>query len=201
MTRQLTPKQKRVLDFIRDYSEAFGYPPTQQEIARKFQLRSLGSVQNYLVRLERLGLLRRSWNAKRALEVVETEAQGFALPLCGYVAAGQPIEAVESPDTLEVPPGMVQGDDNFVLRVKGDSMVNDGILDGDYVVVRRQETARAGQTVVALIDGEATVKRYHPRAGGVELHPANDAMEPIVVPPESRFEINGVVVGVLRFLR
>ena len=198
-TARLTPKQTQVLEFIRDYADAHGYPPTQQEIARRFGFRSLGTVQNYLVRLEQHGLLRRSWNAKRALEVVRPrQAETLELPLLGYVAAGRPIEAVTTDDVLEVPPSMVRGGENFVLRVKGDSMVEDGILDGDYVVVKRQSSASNGQTVVALVDGEATVKRFYQRGDGVELHPANAAMEPILVGAGHDFQIEGLVVGVIR---
>lgn len=196
--QRITPKQKRILEFVQNYLEVHGYAPTQQEIARKFGFRSLGTVQNYLVRLERQGFLRRSWNAKRALEVVPSESAGLELPLLGYVAAGRPIEAVASVDTLEVPPAMVRGGENFVLRVKGDSMVGEGILDGDYVVVRRQATAPNGQTVVAVVDGEATVKRFYRRADRVELHPANPAMEPILVRPEQELKVEGIVVGVIR---
>ncbi|HSH70407.1 MAG TPA: transcriptional repressor LexA [Deferrisomatales bacterium] len=198
-TTGLTPKQKQVLEFIHGYAEARGYPPTQQEIATRFGFRSLGTVQNYLVRLEQHGLLRRSWNAKRAIEVVgPKQTNALELPLLGTVAAGRPIEAVSTDDTLEVPPSMVGGGENFVLRVKGDSMVEDGILDGDYVVVRRQQTANNGQTVVALVDGDATVKRFHRRGNGIELLPANVAMRPIQVSAEQQFEIEGIVVGVIR---
>ncbi len=143
-TGRLTPKQKRVLEFIRDYSRARGYAPTQQEIARRFGFRSLGTVQNYLTRLEREGLIRRRWNGKRALQVLDPEPTGLEVPLLGYVAAGRPIEAVETPDTTEVPSGMLRAGEHFVLRVRGDSMVDEGILDGDYVVVRRQATAGNG---------------------------------------------------------
>lgn len=201
-TPSLTPKQQSVLSFIQEYSAAHGYAPTQQEIAERFGFRSLGTVQNYLVRLEQHGLLRRSWNGKRSLEVVQPEPPAsLELPLLGYVAAGRPIEAVVTDDVLEVPPSMLGRGENFVLRVKGDSMVEDGILDGDYVVVVRQETAHNGQTVVALVDGEATVKRFHRFAERIELHPANSAMEPIPVTPEQQFHIEGVVVGVIRHCR
>ncbi len=198
-TGRLTPKQKRVLEFIRDYSRAEGFAPTQQEIARRFGFRSLGTVQNYLTRLEREGLIRRRWNGKRALEVVDPEPAGLEVPLLGYVAAGRPIEAVETPDTTEVPSGMLRAGEHFVLRVRGDSMVDEGILDGDYVVVRRQATARNGEIVVALVDGEATVKRFHRRGDRVELRPANAAMEPIVVGPGQAFSVVGRVVGVIRY--
>lgn len=194
----LTPKQKKILDFIDVYTDREGYPPSQQEIAGAFGFRSLGTVQDYLVRLEREGHLSRSWNARRGMSVVRPKISGAVLPLAGTVAAGRPIEAVETPDTIEVPPSMVGPGENFVLRVKGDSMIGDGILDGDYVVVRKQATADSGQTVVALIRGEATVKRFHRRGKRIELHPANPAMTPIVVEGEESFRIEGVVVGVIR---
>jgi repressor LexA len=206
MTPRLTPKQKRLLDYIRAASEANGYAPSQQEIADHFGFRSLGTVQNYLVRLEREGFLRRIWNAKRALEPVELkrevhEIAGAELPLLGFVAAGRPIEAVASQDAVEVPPSMIRRGENFALRVKGDSMIGDGILDGDYVIVCRRPTAEMGQTVVALVDGEATVKHFHKTGAGVELRSANPAYPTILVGPEQDFRIEGVVVGVIRHCR
>jgi repressor LexA len=194
----LTPKQKNILDFIQAYADREGYPPSQQEIARTFGFRSLGTVQNYLVRLEREGLLSRDWNARRGLRVLRPKLNALELPLVGTVAAGKPIEAIETPDSIEVPASMVGPGENFVLRVKGDSMVGDGILDGDFVVVRKQATADSGQTVVALIRGEATVKRLQRKGQRIELHPANPAMAPIVVEDEESFRIEGVVVGVIR---
>ncbi len=194
----MTPKQKKILDFIATCIEQQGYPPSQQEIARAFGFRSLGTVQNYLVRLEREGLLSRDWNARRGLQVKRTRVQGTELPLVGTVAAGKPIEAVEVPDSIEVPSSMVGPGENFVLRVRGDSMVGDGILDGDYVVVRKQPSAENGQTVVALIGNEATVKRFYRRGKTIELHPANPTMQPISVPPDADLRIEGVVVGVVR---
>jgi repressor LexA len=195
---RLTPKQKRVLEFIHGYSERHGCAPTQQEIAVEFGFRSLGTVQNYLVRLETHGLLRRPWNAKRALEVIRPERARYALPLLGWVAAGRPIEAVVSDDELDVPPSMLGRGEHFVLRVQGDSMVEDGILDRDYLVVRRQASADDGQTVVALVDGGATVKRFHRRGGEVELRPANRALGSIRVRSGQDFRVEGVVVGVIR---
>lgn len=198
----LTPKQKKILDFIESHLDREGYPPSQQEIARAFGFRSLGTVQNYLVRLEREGLLSRDWNARRGLRLTRSPHRvgGLELPLAGTVAAGRPIEAVEVPDTIEVPASMVGPGENFVLRVRGDSMVGDGILDGDYVVVRKQSQAQNGQTVVALLGSEATVKRFYRRGGRIELHPANPAMEVIEVPETAGFRIEGIVVGVVRHL-
>ncbi len=195
----LTPKQKAVFDFIVSFTEREGYAPSQQEIARAFGFSSLGTVQNYLVRLEREGVLRKDWNARRGLQVRASVAKNsLELPLAGTVAAGRPIEAVSTPDTLEVPASMVGSGENFVLRVKGDSMVGDGILDGDFVVVRKQPQAQSGQTVVALIRGEATVKRLVHKGERIELHPANPAMEPLVIEGEEDFRIEGVVVGLIR---
>ena len=200
MTRgHLTPKQLNVLTYIRDFTQAKGYAPSQQEIAGRFGFRSLGTVQNYLVRLEEQGYLRRSWNAKRALEVVENDrGQTPEVPLAGRVAAGLPIEAVSQDESLEVPSWAMGRGEHFALLVKGDSMVGDGILDGDYIVVRRQAEAANGQTVVALVDGDATVKRFFRRPDGVELQPANPTMESIWVAPGQDFRIHGLVVAVIR---
>jgi repressor LexA len=198
MTTMPTPKQKRMLDFIRSFTEANGYAPSQREIADHFGYRSLGTVQNFLVRLERLGLLKREWNAKRALEMVETEPQGMELPLVGRVAAGLPIESVETPETLEVPPTMLGRGENYVLRVNGDSMIGEGILDGDYIVVKKSQQAFNGQTVVALVDGEATVKNYYKRSDVIELRAANPEYEDILVGPGQQFSLEGIVVGVIR---
>lgn len=197
----LTPKQKQVYDYIARHIDEQGFAPSQQEIARAFGFSSLGTVQNYLVRLEREGLLDRDWNARRSLRLTATPERGFKLPLAGTVAAGKPIEAIETPDTLEVPPSMVGSGEHFVLRVAGDSMIGDGIIDGDYVVVRKQATAEHGQTVVALLDNEATVKRLYRRGDRVELHPANPTMQPIIVNNLESFRIEGVVVGVIRHYR
>jgi len=194
----LTPKQKRILDFIESYLTANGYAPSQQEIARAFGFRSLGTVQNYLVRLEREGVLSRDWNARRGTRPTLTRGNTIELPLAGLVAAGKPIEAVETPDTIEVPSTMVGGGENIVLKVQGTSMIGDGILDGDYIVVRKQVRAENGQTVVAMIDGEATVKRFYQKGSRIELHPANPTMTPILVENEETFRIEGVVIGVIR---
>lgn len=198
MTTGLTPKQKLVLDFIEAYAAEHGYSPSQQEIARRFGFQSLGTVQNYLVRLEGLGLLRRSWNGKRSLEVVRPRPSAHEVPLLGRVAAGAPIEAVAVDDTLEVPSWMLGGGEAFALRVRGDSMVGDGILDGDYVLVKSQPRAENGSTVVAVVDGEATVKRLRRVPGGFDLCAANPAYAPIEVRGGEEFQVLGVVVGVLR---
>ena len=194
----LTPKQQRFLSFIQEYHEERGYPPTQWEIARRLKFKSLGTVQNYLKSLEGKGFLSKSWNGKRAIRVHACAATAVTIPLAGVVAAGRPIEAIEQQETLEVPASLLRGGENFALRVRGESMIEDGIRDGDIVVVRKQPIAESGQTVVAMIDGEATVKRFFRRKDSVELHPANATMEPIVVSVGRGFQVLGVVVGLIR---
>lgn len=197
----LTPKQKALYDYIVSFSEQKGYPPSQKEMAKSFGWSSLGTVQNYLVRLVREGVLTKDWNSKRGLKILQPQGNATELPLVGLVAAGKPIEAIATADTIDVPSSMVGTGENFVLRVQGDSMIGDGILDGDYVVVRKQSQADSGQTVVALIRGEATVKRLVRREKRIELHPANPTMKPILIEGEEDFFIEGVVVGVIRHCR
>lgn len=203
----LTPKQQALLHFIRDYLGERGYAPTQWEIARRFRLKSLGSVQDYLRALEAQGYLTKSWNGRRAIQLTPLgstvpqtggPAAAVSLPLAGTVAAGKPVEAVEQQDTLEVPASLLKDGENFALKVKGDSMIEEGIHDGDIVIVRKQATAETGQTVVATIDGEATVKKFHRKKNRIELHPANAAMQPIMVGVEQDFRILGVVTGLVR---
>ena len=197
----LTPKQKALYDYIVSFSDKNGYPPSQKEMAKAFGWSSLGTVQNYLVRLVREGVLTKDWNAKRGLKVIQPQGHAVELPLVGLVAAGKPIEAINTPDSIDVPASMIGTGENFVLQVQGDSMIGDGILNGDYVVVRKQAQAYSGQTVVALIRGEATVKRLVKRDKVVELHPANPTMQPFIIEAEEDFSIAGVVVGVIRHCR
>ena len=202
----LTPKQKEILDFISDFGRERGFAPSQSEIAKHFGFKSLGTVQNYLVRLEREGALQKVWNGKRALTVTPpttplTSAATpsfYELPLLGRVAAGRPIEALESGQSIEVPPSMIKRGEHFVLKVAGNSMIEDGILNDDFIIVKKQKSAENGQTVVALLDNEATVKRFHRKGSTVELHPANAAYRPIIVDSLVDFAIEGVVVGVIR---
>ena len=194
----LTPKQKDVLDFIMAYSHANRYAPSQQEIAKNFGFSSLGTVQHYLTQLEQQGYLQKTWNARRGMKV---QSQDSSLPLLGRVAAGRPIEAVLNQEFIEVPSFIrTQVGEYFALEVKGDSMIEEGILDGDYVIIRKEGDASNGQTVVALIDGEATIKKFFRRKGRVELHPANVAYKPILVEPHQNFKIEGVLSGVIRRL-
>lgn len=194
----LTPKQQRILQYLREYSKAKGLAPTQWEIAKRFRLKSLGSVQDYLKALEDKGYLSRQWNGKRALRLNEQGTAAVRIPLAGRVAAGRPIEAVEQSESIDVPASLLKGGENFALEVRGDSMIDDGIHDGDVVIVRKQETAKKGETVVAVVDGEATVKKYYPKRASIELHPANPSYSTIVVSSEQQFRIAGVVVGLVR---
>lgn len=197
----LTRRQKELWDYLEEYIAAHGYAPTLEEIGAHFGLSSLATVHKHLTNLERKGVIARKWNLSRAIEITPPQktAKAVELPLLGRVAAGAPIEAVETNDTLTIPEDFVRRPHNaFALRVQGESMIGDGILDGDFIVVERRPVADNGETVVAVVDGDATVKKmYRERGGKVRLQPANPQMEPIMV-KEKDLEIRGVVVGVLR---
>jgi repressor LexA len=198
----LTKRQKEILDYIGSFIEDRGYAPSFEEIAESFGYSSLATVHEHLSNLERKGYIRKSYNESRSIELVrhETTIPSIELPLLGAVAAGLPIEAIEDNETLAVPQDMVsRRRDNYVLRVEGNSMIEEQIRDGDYIVVQAQETAEDGQMVVALVSGEAaTVKKlYREGAGRIRLQPANPTMNPIIV-DAAEVRIQGVVVGVIR---
>ena len=200
---KLTGKQKDFLSFISRYIEEWGRSPSFDEICSHFGFHSYNTVTTYLKILERKGYIRlpREKNRKRAIKVISpVETRRFEFPLLGKVAAGKPIEAVEDISAIEVPPSMVGVGDYFVLQVKGDSMKEDGILSGDFVVVRKQPVAENGETVVALINNEATVKKYYKRKNHVELRPAHMEMESIRV-KKTDLRIEGKVVGVMRYYK
>lgn len=200
---KLSDKQKSFLAYISRYTEEWGRPPSFDEICAHFGFRSYNTVTTYLRILERKGYVRlpKEKNRKRAIEVVSpVEISRFECPLLGRVAAGKPIEAIEDAKGIEVPPSMIGNGDHFVLQVKGDSMEEDGILDGDFVVVRRQPTAENGETVVALINNETTVKKYYKRDNHVEFQPAHTGMESIRV-KEGDLRIQGKIVGVMRYYK
>lgn len=196
---KLTKKQKEFLAYISGYIGEWGYSPSFDEICTHFGFNSYNTVTTYLKILERKGYIRLPQkNLKRAVEVISpVETRRFELPLLGRVAAGQPIEAVEDPDAVEVPPSMIGTGDFFALKVKGWSMEEDGILSGDIIVVRRQPAVENGETVVALIDNEVTVKKYYRKKDHIELRPAHKGMESIRV-KEGDLRIQGKVVGVVR---
>jgi repressor LexA len=200
---KLTEKQKKFLGYVSRYVEDWGRSPSFEEICSHFGFSSYNTVTTYLKALERKGYVRlpKKKNQKRAIQVISpVETKRFEFPLLGRVAAGKPIEAVEDVDVIEVPPSMVGSGDHFVLEVKGDSMKDDGILDGDFVVVRKQPTAENGQTVVAIVNNEATIKKYYKKKRNVELRPAHEGMESIVV-KQGDLRLQGKVVGVIRHYR
>jgi repressor LexA len=197
---KLTEKQKAFLGYISRYIEDWGRSPSFEEICSHFGFTSYNTVTTYLRTLERKGYIRlpRKKNQKRAIEVISpVETRRFEFPLLGRVAAGRPLEAVEEVDAIEVPPSRIGKGDHFVLQVKGDSMKEEGILDGDFIIVKKQPTAENGETVVALINNEATVKKYYRREEYVELRPAHTDMEPIII-REGDLWIEGRVMGVIR---
>jgi repressor LexA len=196
----LTPKQRAVLQFLKDYRREHGMPPSYDEIRREFGFASLNSARKHLLQLHRKGFIRSPWkNQKRALEIVEAHEvrRVAALPLVGSVAAGKPLLSEEADGAVEVPEAMLRRGEHVAFRVRGDSMIEDGIRDGDLLVVQRRPDAEVGQTVVALVDGEATVKRYYRSGDKVELRPANERFTPLLVDPSS-LHLEGVVVGLVR---
>ena len=194
----LTKRQKEILDFIRNYRAQHEISPTQREIREKFGLSSFGTVQKHLKRLEEKGALSRQWNRSRGVAPAE-DRSGRAVPLLGLVAAGRPIEPFPDEETIEVPSALLSRHrgEHFVLRVRGDSMIEDGIRDGDLVVVAKRSTAQNGQTVVALVKGEATLKRYYSEGSRVRLQPANASMRPITAEARDVL-VQGVVTGLMR---
>ncbi|MGD0947963.1 MAG: transcriptional repressor LexA [Candidatus Binatia bacterium] len=196
----LTKRQKQLYDYIDDFIARHGYAPTLEEIGARFKLSSLATVHKHLTNLEEKGLIKRKWNFSRAIEMVPQKKRTAAveLPLLGYVAAGAPIEALENAESFVVPEEFVRRQNTFALRVKGNSMIDDGICDGDYIIVEQRPSASNGETVVALVNGEATVKKFHREKGGkIRLIPANESMAPIIV-KDKDVAVRGVVVAVMR---
>jgi repressor LexA len=200
MALTLTPKQKEILDFIRVYREKRGLSPTQREICEEFGYSSFGTLQKHIKLLLEKGVLVRDWNKRRSLVLAEEDkaAGAVELPLAGRIAAGQPIEAEPEGETVAVPEVLTRRGQNYVLRVNGSSMIDDGIHDGDFVVVNRREKAANGEMVAALLNGEATLKRFYRETDGrIRLQPANERMKPIWV-AEGDLKVQGVVVGLMR---
>ncbi len=197
----LTRRQKEILDYVGSHISREGYAPTIEEIGDHFGLSSLATVHKHLANLQEKGLIKRAWNRSRALELVPSEmtVRAVELPLMGRVAAGSPIEAVQSTETIWVPEDMIGRGQTYVLQVKGESMIEEQIRDGDYVIVEDRETARDGEMVIALLDGEnVTLKKMYREPGGrIRLQPANSQMDPLYVDAD-RMRIQGVVIGVLR---
>ena len=196
----LTKRQKEILDYISASIEENGYAPTLEEIGERFELRSMATVHKHLSNLETKGLIRRKWNHSRAIEVADQRpsAGAVSIPLLGRVAAGRPIEAIEGSDTIDIPVSLLGKRDSYALRVVGDSMMDEGILDGDVILVEERPDPRAGEVVVATVNGEATVKRfYREKNGSVRLQPSNAAFKPIMV-ADGDLQIRGAVVGLVR---
>jgi repressor LexA len=199
----VTRRQKQVLDFLQTYLRRHGYAPSLEEIGRHLGVASLATVHKHLTRLEGRGVIRRRAHQSRSVEVLDRPAGGggvTVVPLLGRVAAGRPIDPVETAESVSLPEELLGKGETFALRVVGDSMIGDGILDGDVVVVESRPDAPNGATVVAVVGGEATVKRFYRRRGRVHLVPANERIEPIVASPDD-VQVRGVVIGLLRRYR
>lgn len=199
----LSKRQKQVFDFINHFIEIHDYPPSLEEISRHLKLSAISTAHYHVEQLVQKGLLSKRWNANRSLSVIgHSSTVGVVVPLVGVIAAGRPIEAVEQEETIELPPSLAGRKDTYVLRVQGDSMIEEHIRDGDYVVVERRDTADNGETVVALLNGsEATLKKfYREKDGNIRLQPANPGMAPIFCRAEE-CQIQGVVVAILRKFR
>ncbi len=196
----LTRRQREILDYLKEFIEERGYAPSLEEIGSRFGLSSLATVHKHLMNLQEKGFIRRAWNRSRSVELVQTRAGGRALdlPLLGYVAAGAPIEAVVSAETVTVPEDLVGSRETYALRVRGHSMIDEQIRDGDLVVVEDRRIAQNGEMVIALLDGsDVTLKTFYREKGHIRLQPANDAHAPIIANPDA-VQVQGVVIGVIR---
>ena len=204
MRPALTARQQQILDFIEQVISTTGYPPSIRQIGEALDISSTNGVRAHLKALEKKGYIHRSLRTSRGIAMLDqvkrvvsaASQEAIAVPILGRVTAGEPILAVENYDGhLSLDPSLVKNDDVFALRVEGDSMIEAGILDGDYVLVRPQDTASNGDIVVALLDDEVTVKRFYKEANGIRLQPENARLEPIRVPDVS---ICGKVTGLIR---
>jgi len=195
----LTKKQKLVFDYICEYIEENDYSPTQLEIKEHFSFKSLGSVQDYIRYLKNSGHLISDTNSVRGLKPAPSQTQSdlIDIPLHGQVAAGNPIETFEGNEHISVPISMISKGNHYALTISGESMIEDGILDGDTVIIKEQNTAKNGDTVVAVMENEATIKRFYQKKNQIELHPANSSMSPLII-KDGDFNIKGVLVGLIR---
>jgi repressor LexA len=201
----LTERQREILEYIQEFLRTQGIAPTHREICERFGFSSYGTVYKHLRLLQDKGYLRRDWNQKRGMELIRaipgggSTASQVDLPFFGRIAAGRPIEAVAGNERLAVPTHLLstRAGDHYVLRVVGDSKIEEGIQDGDYVVVLRRERAEAGEMVVALVGDDATLKRFFPEGETVRLQPANPAMQALRVPARD-VRVQGIVVGLMR---
>ncbi len=194
---QLTDRQHEIYDFIREKIESRGYGPTVREIGLAFGIKSPNGVMCHLKALEKKGLIKREGFSARAIQLLDYRAPGPSLPFLGLVAAGAPTPAVAQEENLELD-DMFCGPDRYVLKVRGQSMIENHIEDGDFVVIKKQETADNGERVVAMVDNEVTLKRFYKEADHIRLEPANGTMAPILVDPHKDIKILGILVGVMR---
>jgi repressor LexA len=198
---QLTRRQQEIYDYLCDNADGFDHPPSYDELCELLGLSSRGSLYKHIQALIQAGLVESMDGTHRGIRLVQQREAEAGIPLLGTIAAGRPIEAVPQPEYLQVPDQLLGRQPCYALRVRGDSMIEEGILDGDYVVIERCDSARNGDIVVALIDhAEATLKRLEQRPGKVILHPANASMPPMEYPPEA-VQIQGVLKGLLRSYR
>jgi repressor LexA len=196
----LTKRQREILDYLGEFIQQHGYAPSLEEIGGRFGLSSLATVHKHLTNLEDKGFIKRAWNRSRSVELVPTRVGGrtLELPLLGYVAAGVPIDAITTAETIAVPDNLVGKLDTYVLRVRGDSMIDEQIRDGDYVIIEDRKNAENGEMVIALLGGtEVTLKKFYRENRHIRLQPANPAMQPLVFDAD-HVQIQGVVVGVMR---
>lgn len=202
----LTRRQQEVYAFVREFIARNGYAPSLEEIAAHFGLSSVATIHEHLSNLESKNMIRREFNRNRAIEVlpVAGDPRAVEVPVLGRVAAGRPIEALEAPESVALPEEMLGRSETFVLRVQGDSMVDELIRDGDLVVVESRDAAENGDTVIALVGGdggdEVTLKKFYREGDRIRLEPANPAVQPLVLPP-GQVRIQGVVIGVVRRYR
>jgi len=196
----LTKKQKQILDYIIDFEKENGYTPSYQEIADNFQISSKATICEHVKNLESKGYLKTSYNEARSIQLISQEEVQVSenksvLPLLGLIAAGEPIEAIENKDEVSIPPDLVQSG-YYALQVKGDSMIEDGIFEGDYIIVDKDQPARNGDIVVAILENEyATLKRFYKEKSRIKLQPANARLKPFYV---TDIQVQGVVKGLVR---
>ena len=200
----LTKRQKEIFDYIKKFIEKKGYAPSIDEIRKRFGLSSVATVHKHLKFLEKKNIIRRTRHQSRAIELAPSpdfnRINAVQVPLLGTIAAGRPIEAIAGDERIAIPEEMLGGGKTYVLRVKGESMIDEQICDGDFVIIEDRKTARNGEVVVALLDGEeVTLKKYYDEGDSIRLQPANPDMDPIVVDKRSgNLVIQGIVIGVLR---
>jgi repressor LexA len=194
---QLTERQQEIYEFIREKIDSRGYGPTVREIADRFKIKSPNGVMCHLKALEKKNYIQREGFSARAIQIVGYKPGSVTLPMLGVVSAGAPVSTIELDDKLELGE-LFKADNNYVLRVRGTSMIEDHIQDGDYVVIKKQETAKNGERVVAWVDGETTLKKFYKERNRVRLDPCNGAMKSIYVDPIKDIRVLGVLVGVLR---